>query len=193
MDIYTYRDTERANYSERIPSSSALSVSSSTRASRDLRHWPCERGFARDARVAVQIHRPSGRFQGLLNIATTVHYSLSYLILERVSTVSFRDVMEKNEHELRRLSSGGSKRGQKSSGGESHGFPNGTDSMTPSSSKASAALKEWNCVREIAGEIKGLKSDGGGLLCGMKTQMRISFCPSDLNFQFWVNLFGENA
>ncbi|GFP95131.1 hypothetical protein PHJA_001657500 [Phtheirospermum japonicum] len=155
-----------------------------------------EASLGTPAFTAVQIRRPSGRFQGVLNIAAAAYYSSSYPILERVSAVSFRDLMEKNERELRRLrrlSRGGSRRSQKSSGGESCDFSDGTDSTTSSSSTASTALKEWNCVREITGKMKGLKSDGGGLLCGLKTQRRMSFCPSDLNFQLWANSFGENA
>ncbi|KAL3624413.1 hypothetical protein CASFOL_031081 [Castilleja foliolosa] len=143
--------------------------------------------------TAVQIRRPSGRFQGILNIAAAAYYSSSYPILEKVSAVSFRELMEKNERELRRLSRGGSRRSQKSSGGESCDLSDGADSTTSSSSAASTALKEWNCVREVAGKMKGVKSDGGGLFCGLKTQRRMSFCPSDLNFQIWANSFGGNA
>ncbi|KAI3449233.1 hypothetical protein Pfo_005898 [Paulownia fortunei] len=145
--------------------------------------------------TAVQIRRPSGRFQGVLNIAAAVYYSSDYAILEKVSAVSFRDLMEKKEREsrrLRRLSRGGSRRSQQSSGGDSCDLSDGADSTTSSSSTASTALKEWNCVREMAGKMKGAKSDGGGLLCGLKMQRKIPFCPSDQNLEFWAESFEEN-
>ncbi|KAL6513623.1 hypothetical protein OROGR_021109 [Orobanche gracilis] len=144
--------------------------------------------------TAVQIRRPSGRFQGVLNIAAAVYHSSHYPILEKVPAVSFRYLMERNERDLRRLrrlSHGGSRRSQQSSGGESCDFSDGADSTTSSSSTASTALKEWNCVREMAGKMKGHKADGGGLLCGLKTQRRMSFCPSDQNLQFWMGSFDE--
>ncbi|KAK6120581.1 hypothetical protein DH2020_045677 [Rehmannia glutinosa] len=146
--------------------------------------------------TAVQIRRPSGRFQGALNISAAVYFSSHYAILEKVSAVSFRDLMEKNEREsrrLRRLSRGGSRRSQQSSGGESCDLSDGADSTTSSSSTASTALKEWNCVREMAGKLKGHKSEGGGLLCGLKMQRRIPFCPSDQNLEFWADSFEENG
>ncbi|GFP82646.1 mRNA-decapping enzyme subunit 2 [Phtheirospermum japonicum] len=49
------------------------------------------------------------------------------------------------------------------SGGESRDFSDGSNSMTSSLSPASIVLKEWNCGQEIAGKMKGLKSNGGGL------------------------------
>ncbi|CAA0830657.1 Calcium-dependent lipid-binding (CaLB domain) family protein [Striga hermonthica] len=142
--------------------------------------------------TAVQIRRPSGRFQGVLNIAAAAYHSSQYPALEREAAVSFRDLVEKNERRLRRLSRGGSRRSQRSSGGESCDYSDGTDSTSSSSSAASTALKEWNCVRELAGNRKGQKSsDGGGLLCGLKMQRRMSFCPSDQNLAFWADSFHE--
>ncbi|KAK4415885.1 hypothetical protein Salat_2695900 [Sesamum alatum] len=141
--------------------------------------------------TAVQIRRPSGRFQGVLNIAAAVYHSSDYAILEKVSAVSFRELMEKKESEsrrLRRLSRGGSRRSQQSSGGESC---DSVDSTASSSSAASTALKEWNSVREMAGKTKGAKSDGGGSLCGLLMQRKIPFCPSDQNLEFWADPFEE--
>ncbi|KAK6142717.1 hypothetical protein DH2020_023065 [Rehmannia glutinosa] len=120
-------------------------------------------GYIKDFLIGT-IRRPSGRFQGALNISAAVYFSSHYAILEKVSAVSFRDLMEKNEREsrrLRRLSRGGSRRSQQSSGGESCDLSDGADSTTSSSSTASTALKEWNCVREMAGKLKGHKSEGG--------------------------------
>ncbi|KAL3814794.1 hypothetical protein ACJIZ3_016062 [Penstemon smallii] len=145
---------------------------------------------------AVQIRRPSGRFQGVLNIATAVYDSSVFTNLENVSAVSFRDLMEKKESDSRRrrrLSRGGSKRSQQSSGGESCDFSDGGDSTTSSSSSTSTALKEWNGIREMVGNKKGAKSEGRGLLCGLMLQRRIPFCPSDQNLEFWADSFDENA
>ncbi|KAL2251789.1 uncharacterized protein LOC105173112 [Sesamum indicum] len=141
--------------------------------------------------TAVQIRRPSGRFQGVLNIAAAVYHSSDYAILEKVSAVSFRELMEKKESESRRqrrLSRGGSRRSQQSSGESC----DSVDSTASSSSAASKALKEWNSVREMAGKTKGAKSDGGGSFCGLMMQRKIPFCPSDQNLEFWADSFKEN-
>ncbi|KAL7125746.1 hypothetical protein ABFS83_14G137200 [Erythranthe nasuta] len=145
--------------------------------------------------TGLQIRRPSGRFQGVLNIAAAAYRSSDYAVLENVSAVSFRGLMEKKENESRRqrrLSRGGSRRSQQSSGGESCDFSDGADSTTSSSSTASTALKEWNCVRQMAGKMKDAKSNGaGGLLCGLKMQRKIPFCPSDQNLELWEDSFDE--
>lgn len=138
--------------------------------------------------TAVQIRRPSGRFQGVLNIASAVYYSSDYPILEKVPAVSFRELMEKKEREsrrLRRMSRGGSRH---SSGGESCDFSD-ADSTTSSSSSASTALKDWNCIREMAGKMKGAKSNGGGLLCGLVVARKIPSCSSDQNLDTWEDSF----
>ncbi|KAG6434394.1 hypothetical protein SASPL_106025 [Salvia splendens] len=134
--------------------------------------------------TAVQIRRPSGRFLGVLNIAAAVYYSSDYPILDKVPAVSFCELMEKKARRLRRLSRSDSMRSQQSSGGESCDFSD-ADSTTSSSSSASTALKEWNCIRELAGKIKGAKSSGGGLLCGLMVARKIPSCPSNLNLDTW--------
>ncbi|KAL0464867.1 UNVERIFIED_CONTAM: hypothetical protein Slati_0374300 [Sesamum latifolium] len=142
--------------------------------------------------TAVQIRRPSGRFQGVLNIAAAVYASSEFPILGKVSAVSFNDLMDKKETQSRRqrrLSLGGSKWSQQSSERESCDLSDGGDSTTSSSSTASTALKEWNCVRELAGN-KGFKADGGGLLCGLR---KVPFCPSDQNLEFWGDSFEGNV
>lgn len=141
--------------------------------------------------TAVQIRRPSGRFVGVLNIAAAVCCSTDYPVLDKVSAVSFRDLMEKKERDSRRrrrLSRGGSRRSQQSSGGESCDFSD-ADSTTSSSSSTSTALKEWNCVREMAGKMKGAKSNGGGLLCGLMVARKIPSCSSDQNLDTWADSF----
>ncbi|KAG8363287.1 hypothetical protein BUALT_Bualt19G0006400 [Buddleja alternifolia] len=152
-----------------------------------------ERSIGTPSFSAVQIRRPSGRFQGVLNIAAAVYCSSEFAVLEKVSAVSFRELMQRKENESRRLSRGGSRRSHQSSGGESCDFSDGADSTTSSSSTASTALKEWNCVRRMAGK-KGAKSDGGGMLCGLMMQQRkIPFCPSDQNLDFWADSFEDDA
>ncbi|KAK4411462.1 hypothetical protein Sango_0219200 [Sesamum angolense] len=142
--------------------------------------------------TAVQIRRPSGRFQGVLNIAAAVYDSSEFPILGKVSAVSFHELMDKKETESRRqrrLSLGGSKWSQQSSERESSDLSDGGDSTTSSSSTASTALKEWNCVRELAGN-KGLKAEGGGLLCGLR---KVPFCPSDQNLELWGDSLEGNV
>lgn len=139
------------------------------------------------ALTAVQIRRSSGRFQGVLNIAAAVYYSSDYPILEKVPAVSFRELTEKKDRHsrrLRRMSHGGSRRSQYSSGGESCDASD-ADSTTSSSSSASTVLKEWNCIREMAGKIKGVKSNGAGLLCGLVVARKIPSCSSDQNLDTW--------
>lgn len=155
-----------------------------------------DRSIGTPAFTAVQVRRPSGRFQGVLNFAAAVYYSSDYPILEKVSAVSFHELMEKKENEsrrLRRLSRGGSRRSHQSSGGESCDFSDGTDSTTSSSSATSTMLKEWNCVRELAGKLQGAKSNGGGLLCGLVVPRKIPSCPSVQNLDTWPDSYEENA
>ncbi|XP_004229965.1 BON1-associated protein 2 [Solanum lycopersicum] len=148
---------------------------------------------------AVQVRRPSGRFHGVLNIAAAVYSSSDFSLLDGLSAICFGDLMEEKENgsrwRRRRLSRGGSKRSEPppSSGGESYDFSDGTDSTTSSSSSSavSMALKDCNCVptvTEMAGK-KDLKSDGGGLLCGLMLQKKIPFCPFDQNSSFWTDSF----
>ncbi|OIT07374.1 PREDICTED: uncharacterized protein LOC109240161 [Nicotiana attenuata] len=153
---------------------------------------------ATPAFTAVQIRRPSGRFQGVLNIGAAVYSGTDFSLLNGLAAVCFRDLMEEKESgrwRRRRLSRGGSKRSEQSSGGESCDFSDGTDSTTSSSSSVvSTALKDWNSVRtavEMAGK-KDLKSDGGGLLCGLVKQKKIQLCPFDQNSQFWTESFEKD-
>ncbi|XP_071735915.1 uncharacterized protein [Rutidosis leptorrhynchoides] len=158
---------------------------------------------------AVHIRRPSGRVHGVLNIAATVYESSDFAALNGMSAVCFRDLIgesendDKEQQRLRRrerrmswhptvLSRNGSKRNDRSSEAESCDFPmndpvefsDGNESTASSSSSVStAAFKEVNGVR-LTSQTEGkkeLKSDGGGLLCGLMLHRRFSFCPSDQN------------
>ncbi|KAF3616049.1 putative F-box/kelch-repeat protein-like [Capsicum annuum] len=151
---------------------------------------------ATPAFTAVQIRRPSGRFHGVLNIAAS--FSADSSLLNGLSAVCFRDLMQEKENggrwRRRRLSRIGSKRSEVSSSGEYCDFSDGTDSTTSSSSSSAAmstALKDWNCVRKVAAMAgkKDVKSDGGGLLCGLMMQKKIQLRSLDQNSGFWEESF----
>ncbi|KAJ8573098.1 hypothetical protein K7X08_009609 [Anisodus acutangulus] len=147
---------------------------------------------ATPAFTAVQVRRPSGRFHGVLNIGAAVYSSNDFSLFNGLTAICFRDLMQEKENSRwrrrRRLSSVGSKRSEqlietvRSFESCDFDFSDGTDSTTSSSSSVSTALKEWNCVR-TAGEMAGknLKSDGGGLLCGLMMQKKIQLRPLDQN------------
>lgn len=134
-------------------------------------------GVDSPAFTAVHVRRPSGRFQGVLNIAVTILDGLEFGAVAGSSpAICFRDLMEKSRRRRRN-------KGTEKSDGESCDFSDGGESTTSSSSStASTALKEWNWER---GEKKagkdGLATDGGGLLCGLvKAHLR----PYDHNLRF---------
>ncbi|KAK9074279.1 hypothetical protein SSX86_006876 [Deinandra increscens subsp. villosa] len=163
---------------------------------------------------AVHIRRPSGRVHGVLNIAATVYESSDFPAFNGMSAVCFRDLIgEKENDEKRRrerrlswhphLSRNSSKRNERLSVPESSDAPvedpvdfsDGNDSTTSSSSSSltMTAFKDLNGVRstvEAAGK-KGLKSDGGGLLCGLLLNRRFSFCPSDQNILALAGFHGR--
>ncbi|XP_047952926.1 uncharacterized protein LOC125198650 [Salvia hispanica] len=138
-------------------------------------------GYITDVLIGT-IRRPSGRFLGALNIAAAVYYSADYPILDKLSAVSFRALTEKKA----RLSRGGdSRRSNQSSCGDSCDLSDADSTVSSSSASspaaASTALREWNSVREMAGKLKGAKSNGGGLLCGLMLARKIPSCPSNLD------------
>lgn len=140
--------------------------------------------------TAVQIRRPSGRFQGVLNLGAAVYNPSDFSIMENVSAACFRDLVKKNvpdspsNRRWKKLSRVGSKRSDLSSGSESCDFSDGSDMTTSSSASDLTALKDINgVIREMAG-IK--KSSGRNTLCGlMMMQRRIPSYPSDQNLEFW--------
>ncbi|KAL3517238.1 hypothetical protein ACH5RR_024140 [Cinchona calisaya] len=156
--------------------------------------------------TAVQIQRPSGKFNGVLNIAASISSSSSsdFEIFNDASAASFRDLMEgeiekekdDDRRRWRRPSPIGSRRSEQSSScGESSDFDfsssdgaeSTTSSSSSSSSTASAASKKWNGVRMRV--IKEIKKKGvvevGGLLCGLLQQRKIKSCPSDHDLSYW--------
>ncbi|XP_060218499.1 uncharacterized protein LOC132645504 [Lycium barbarum] len=154
---------------------------------------------ATPAFTAVQVRRPSGRFHGVLNIAASVYSSTDFTLLNGLTAVCFRDLMQEKENggkwgRRRRV---GSKRSEQSSigtvGSCDFDYSDGTDSTTSSSSSSSVvstALTDWNCVRTVMAGKNDLKSsDGGGLLCGLMMQKKIQLRPLDQNSGFWAESF----
>ncbi|KAJ0668918.1 putative C2 domain-containing protein [Helianthus annuus] len=167
---------------------------------------------------AVHIRRPSGRVHGVLNIAATVYESADFAAFDGMSAVCFRDLIGEKENDekrrrerrlswhpnLIRSSSKRSERSTTSSGGERESFDipiedsvnlsDGNDSTTSSSSSSTTTVfKDVNGVRltgEVAGK-KGVKSEGGRLLCGLMLHRRFSFCPSDQNIMALARLHGK--
>ncbi|KAG6725531.1 hypothetical protein I3843_02G029800 [Carya illinoinensis] len=132
--------------------------------------------------TAVQIRRPSGRFQGVLNIGAEVIFDSEFPALEGRSAIGYREQVEENERHRRwrenRRESWSNGDGENSCPG-SGDHSDGGDSTTSSSSSASNVLKDWNGIRELAGT-KGLKaSNGAGLLCGLLMQRKFCYSPKD--------------
>nr|XP_043626859.1 uncharacterized protein LOC122598332 [Erigeron canadensis] len=158
---------------------------------------------------AVHIRRPSGRVQGVLNIAATVYESSDFAAFDGMSAVCFRDLIGENENEKERererrrrswhpamvLSRNSSKRSDRSSGADSSEFPIGdpVDFSDGSDSSSSSALKEVNGVKSkvTVNDKKDVKLDGKGLLCGLMLQRRFSFCPSDQNLLSIAGFHGK--
>jgi hypothetical protein len=141
-------------------------------------------GWGVPAFTAVQIRRPSGRFQGVLNIGAAVIAGSDFPALEGRSAIGYREQVGENERRRRRRESwtygdGLSVASCENSCAESEDISDGGESTTSSSSSASNVLKDWNGIQELAGT-KGLSaSNGAGLLCGLLIQRNISFNPSD--------------
>ncbi|KAB1219531.1 hypothetical protein CJ030_MR3G012327 [Morella rubra] len=138
--------------------------------------------------TAVQIRRPSGRFQGILNIGSAVIVGSDMPAFGGRSAIGYREQVGENELHRRRRDSrreswsngdGFSSGTCENAWAESGDHSDGTDSTTSSSSSASNVLKDWNGIRDLAGT-KGLgESNGAGLLCGLLMQRKFSFSPSD--------------
>ncbi|KAL2480824.1 Uncharacterized protein Adt_33790 [Abeliophyllum distichum] len=90
---------------------------------------------------AVQIHRPSNCFHGVLNIAAAVFDLSDFAILNKIPVVSFCDMMGKENHESKpcrgKVNCDGSKWSEQSYNVESYELSSldlldGTDSTTSS-------------------------------------------------------------
>lgn len=138
---------------------------------------------------AVQIRRPSGSFQGVMNIGAMVIEGSDFPALKGISAIGYRDLMggkshhRGKRHDDRKKSK--SKIGEEVSSescenscADSVDLSDGADSSTSSSSSTSTALKDWNGVRELA-ESSGAKAPG--FLCCLLTQRRIHLSLSNPN------------
>lgn len=148
--------------------------------------------------VALQIRRPSGRFQGVLNIGAIVNDCCDFATLNGASAIGYRDLMGESVRRRRRPDSKKSTSIEEdahgdNSCGESGDLSDGADSTTSSSSAASTALKDWNGVRDLAGSNHlRSSSDGGGLFCGLLVQRRLPLCLSAQNLQVYGRSQKEN-
>lgn len=181
--VGTFRDhligTVRFLISNILCSSDAASDASSSAAEPVARTTPC---FS-----AVQIRRPSGRFHGVMNIGAMVIEGSEFpaLTKNKISAIGYRDLMgEKIKLNRRKTEPEREPKPKKSAiataiadevvavaSSESceNSFTDSTEgaestSTTTSSSTSSprtttTALKEWNGVRELAGN-KGLTASG---------------------------------
>ncbi|XP_004494776.1 uncharacterized protein [Cicer arietinum] len=140
---------------------------------------------------ACQIRRESGRFHGVMNIGAMVIDGSGFPALEKISAIGYRDLMgEKLKHRRRKLlepklkeaviaGEEGSSESCDNCYAESVDETESTSTTSSSSSPKTTALKEWNGVREMAGN-KGLA--GSGFLCCLVAQRSVhSLTPSNTN------------
>ncbi|XP_050235942.1 uncharacterized protein LOC126685982 [Mercurialis annua] len=141
--------------------------------------------------IALQIRRPSGRFHGVLNIGATVSDGSDYATFNTASAIGFRDLMGESigrrrrqlpPRDLKKSVSMDEVGGGENSCCDSGDFSSdGADSTTSSSSASSTALKDWNTVRNLAGNHFRSSSDGGGFFCGLLKQKKLTMCMSAQN------------
>ncbi|KAL2345868.1 hypothetical protein Fmac_007153 [Flemingia macrophylla] len=114
---------------------------------------------------AFQIRRASGRFHGVMNIGAMVMDASGFPALEKISAIGFRDLM-------------GEKMRKKVATKEEEVVSSdsctdeGEGESSTASSSSSPALKDWNGVRELAGN-KELTISASGFLCCLVTQRSI--------------------
>ncbi|OMO64364.1 C2 calcium-dependent membrane targeting [Corchorus capsularis] len=123
---------------------------------------------------AVQVRRPSGRIQGVLNVGATIRDGADVPALSGgVSAIGFRDLIIENIRASNRSMKKSKSRdvlvSRENSFHGSDDQSDGCDSTVSSSSTAARALKEWN---EVVGDLEGKNrvrssSDGGMMFCGL--------------------------
>ena len=142
--------------------------------------------------TAVQIRRPSGRFHGVMNIGAMVVDASDFPGLHEISAIGYHDLMEmKIKHHRKKASPAPEEKPKpklaaaavssdscENSGAES--VDEGESSTTTTSSSPSPtkapALKEWNGVRELAGN-KELTSSA--FLCCLVARRNIQLPPTN--------------
>lgn len=148
--------------------------------------------------IALQIRRPSGRFQGVLNIGVIINDNSDFATLNGVPAIDYRDLMGESINRRRRRDSKKSISMEEDAHGEnscgdSGDLSDGDDSTTSSSSAASTALKDWNGVIDLVGT-NNLRSssDNEGLFCGLLFQRRLPLCLCKQNLQVYGGSQKEN-
>nr|XP_008371149.2 uncharacterized protein LOC103434567 [Malus domestica] len=137
--------------------------------------------------------RPSGRFQGVLNVAAMV-IDGSYLApaVSELSAVGYRDLMGNGESfRCRRRDSMKSKSSDYPGNSKENSFTESAENSDVCESAASSLatplppLKEVNMITELAGTtrqvLKARPMDGSRFLCCLLTQRKMQYCPSDEN------------
>ncbi|KAL5727229.1 hypothetical protein ACHQM5_000448 [Ranunculus cassubicifolius] len=123
-------------------------------------------GFGSASFSAVQVRRPSGRFQGLLNIGSMVINASDIPILSGVSAAGYRDLMKdstRKRRKSRRQMSIDENSCENSSDTGDFSDSNSSCSSTTTSSTSNYVLKDWN------GRMRGSheRIDPSGVLCGL--------------------------
>lgn len=156
---------------------------------------------------AVQIRRPSGRFHGVMNIGAMVIEGSEFPALARnkISAIGYRDLMgEKIQLNRRKTEPEREAKPKKcaiataiadevvavaSSESCENSFTDSTEgaeststssTSSPRTTAAAAALKEWNGVRELAGN-KGLTASG--FLCCLVAHRSGPFSPTNTTIE----------
>ncbi|KAJ0052111.1 hypothetical protein Pint_00521 [Pistacia integerrima] len=145
--------------------------------------------------TALQIRRPSGRVQGVLNIGAMLMEGSAFAGLNECDAIGYRDLMGESERGKRQWV-----RKSKSMADDLNavcskieslensscaGSPSSDDgdSTTSSSSTSSTALKEWNRsgIPGLAPKHRRMRSISAGMLCGMLINRKNCSGPSDQN------------
>ncbi|KAG7028560.1 hypothetical protein SDJN02_09741, partial [Cucurbita argyrosperma subsp. argyrosperma] len=151
--------------------------------------------------TALQVRRPSGRFQGVLNIGVMVNENSDFASLNGVPAIGYRDLMGEGFDRRRRRKKKSKARDSEISAGshdaELLDSSDGNESTCSSSSSSSAKsnlVSDLNGFRKAAeaeaeaGEAKTLKaSKRSGFLCGLvihrKTRMGDDIPPLEKNIK----------
>ncbi|XP_042504247.1 uncharacterized protein LOC122081273 [Macadamia integrifolia] len=132
--------------------------------------------------IALQIRRPSGRFQGVLNLGAMVINGIDLLGLTGFSAIGYRDMMGHRNHHHRRqhrrrepLNKNSEEQPDScdNSSGDSAEYSDAESSSASSTSTSSTVLQDWNGKRDILanGNEKDFV-DIGGLFCGLGFQRK---------------------
>ncbi|KAK7332786.1 hypothetical protein VNO80_29541 [Phaseolus coccineus] len=130
---------------------------------------------------AFQIRRPSGRFHGVMNIGAMVMEGSGFPALDKISAIGYRDLMGENIQQRRRKTAEeealSSESCENSCTEEGEGE---SSTASSSSSPRTVTLRDWNGVRELAGN-KTLTMSASGFLCCLVSQGSVhqQFSPTN--------------